>query len=255
MEKVDIVYFSGSGTTREIARQLAEELAGAVAEHDLVRNPPQEDCAFGSDEAVVFALPVYGGRLPGVCVDMLRKFHGAGTRAVAVVVYGNRAFDDALLELSDVLDEQGFVTVAAAAFVAQHSLFPKVAAGRPDASDRGKISEFARRCEDALTAGEARRVEVPGNRPYVQAGAVSLQPSGNARCNGCDTCARLCPTGAIDAADPRKTDKSRCIACTACIAACPQGARGFHTPIVYPLVGAVFAAGVKERREPEFFLA
>lgn len=255
MQNVHTVFFSGSGTTRRIASLVVEGMGCEATAHDLVLEPVHEAVEFGADDAVVFAFPVFGGRLPSVAVDMLESFHGTGTRAVAVVVYGNRAYDDALLELADTLEAQGFVPVAAAAFIAQHSLFPKAAAGRPDAADEEAIRAFGSACAERLAAPEAARVSVPGTTPYTQAGAVALHPSGSRACTGCGTCVRRCPVQAIDAADPRKTDGERCIACTACIAACPQGARGFRTPVLYPLMGAVFAASVKQRKEPETFLA
>ena len=255
MENVHAVYFSGSGTTRRVASLVVQGMGAEAVEHDLVLEPPREAVAFGADDVVVFAFPVFGGRLPSVAVDMLESFHGTGTRAVAVVVYGNRAYDDALLELADTLEERGFVPVAAAAFVAQHSLFPRVAAGRPDAADEEAALAFGRACAERIADPGAGRVAVPGDTPYRQAGAAGLHPSGSRACTGCGTCVRRCPVQAIDAADPRKTDGERCISCTACIAACPQGARGFHVPILYPLMGAVFAASVKQRREPETFLA
>lgn len=64
---------------------------------------------------------------------------------MAVVVYGNRDYEDALLELHDILSENGFVVVAAGAFVARHSIFPDVAAGRPDRDDLDRMAEFAER--------------------------------------------------------------------------------------------------------------
>lgn len=38
-----------------------------------------------------------------------------GTPAIAVCVYGNRDYDDALIELKDAIEANGFKTVAAAA--------------------------------------------------------------------------------------------------------------------------------------------
>ena len=253
IEKINLVYFSAAGTTKAVSIHLAESMGREINEYDLLRQPPRQPVAFESDAPALFAMPVYAGRIPAVCADALRQFRGRNTPTIAVVTYGNRDFDDALLELKNILSENGFVVVAAAAVVAQHSIFPHVAIGRPDASDKQKIAAFGQTCSEALNGfTDAAKISVKGNTPYCKPMAIPLQPAGNARCNTCGACVKVCPTKAIMAESPRKTDKSRCIACTACIAACPQNARGFRGPL-YAVAGKGFAAMTKTRKEPEFF--
>ena len=249
---MNYIYFSASGTTKEIISVFSKAIGGEAKAYDLLRRQPEEQVNFKKDDAAVFAFPVFGGRLPGICPGMLRKFRGNNTPAAAIVVYGNRAYDDALLELSDILREQGFVTVAAAAFIAQHSIFPAVASGRPDSEDRQKIISFASSAKEKLASAEP--VLVKGNRPYIKAGRVSLHPSGDKKCDSCGACVKVCPVKAINADNPKKTDARKCIACTACIAVCPRHSRAFHVPVVYPLVSKGFAKSNAERKEPEIFL-
>ena len=147
--KVTRIHFSPSGTTRKTAEALTDCLNLPVAGADLLQDPSSE-IHFGPDELAVFCLPVFAGRLPEVCLPLLRHFTGSHTPAIAVAVYGNRDFDDALLELSDLLRDRGFVLAGAAAVVSQHSIFPKVAAGRPDARDLDKIQAFGKSVLDKL---------------------------------------------------------------------------------------------------------
>jgi hypothetical protein len=67
-------------------------------------------------------VPVYGGRVPEVALERLRALKGNGGPAIAVVVYGNRAYEDALLELHTELTANGYKVIAAAAFIAEHSI-------------------------------------------------------------------------------------------------------------------------------------
>ena len=73
----------------------------------------------------------------------LKAINGGGAKTVAMTVYGNRDFEDALLELQDLLIEQNFRPVAAIAAVAQHSMMSSLAAHRPDEQDGAQLAEFA----------------------------------------------------------------------------------------------------------------
>ncbi len=189
-------YFSASGTTEDIVRSIAGNIGGGddavVVHHNLTgmraETAPEPD----RDDVVLFAAPVYGGRLPAMAAERFRRIRGAGQKCVAVVVYGNRDYEDALLELHDILSENGFVVVAAGAFVARHSIFPDVAAGRPDRDDLDRMAEFAERVRECLAAGTVLdAASVKGKRPYKQSGYVPLHPSADRKkCTGCGRCAR-----------------------------------------------------------------
>jgi ferredoxin len=198
------------------------------------------------------AVPVFVGRIPSACIELLKKLEGTNTPAIAVVVYGNREYEDALLELSDLLTEKSFIVVGAAAFVAQHSIFPKVAKGRPDANDTKQIQDFALKCLEKLN-GELTPVTVKGNKPYRTISALPIRPTGNSACTSCQSCVKICPTDAIDAANPKKADKRRCISCTACIHVCSVGARAFRG-LMYKIAGFIFSKKCSARKEPDIFI-
>ena len=258
--KVRQLYFSPTGTTRAVVETIADTLGNTGETLDLLRQPlkgeAEDEVLFAADDLLVAGMPVYAGRIPALCRPMLSRLKGNGTPAVAVAVYGNRDYDDALLELKNLLEENGFVVIGAGAFVAQHSIFPSVGRSRPDGDDRSAAADFARRCLGKLEDFDPRAhafLEVKGNFPYKQPGSVPLKPSGNWRCNRCGACPILCPAGAIAPETPRKTDKSRCISCAACIAVCPTGARAFRG-FLYRLAGRTFAKKCAARRESEVFV-
>ena len=246
------IYFSPGGTTARIAEELSSTLAENIQTIDLLKNAPTSPVRYDADGLVQVAMPVFVGRIPSICAELLKKLEGTNTPAIAVVVFGNREYEDALLELTDLLTERGFIVIGAAAFVAQHSIFPEVAKGRPDANDKRQIRDFAFKCLKKLN-GEVIPVTVKGSKPYRTISTLPIRPSGNYACTSCQACVKICPTAAIDSANPRKTDKRRCISCTACISACPVNARAFGG-LMYKIAGKIFAKKYSVRRKPEIFI-
>ena len=249
------VYFSPGGATRIIAVYFTACLAGGpVLSLDLLRRDAKTVHNFGPGDLLVVNMPVFAGRLPQVCPARLAELKGAGTPAVALVTYGNREYEDALLELCDILSAGGFKVIGAGAFIARHSIFPQVATDRPDGADKRKIAAFAAHCAGKLAAGGAALdlSRIKGDRPYRDIPPIPLKPSANEDCNACGICSEICPNQAINPATPRETDAGRCISCTACIYNCPQNARAFRGP-GYEQAAAAFLANFSSRREPEVF--
>lgn len=248
-------YFSASNTTERIVKAIAGNLGMGSAVHNLTSSGCNDVTPPAKEDIALFASPVYAGRIPAIVTDRFNRIKGNGQKCIAVVVYGNRDYDDALLELCDMLKINGFEVVAAAAFVAQHCIFPKVAHSRPDASDMDKIAEFCRLTRATLDNGQSLDINtVKGNRPYKKPAAIPLHPQvDNKRCVLCGKCARECPAGAISITDPHKTDTDRCIACSRCIVVCPDNARYFGG-LKYKTIAPLFKQKCSARREPEWFV-
>ena len=252
------VQFSPAGSTRLVAETFGQHGVAPVREHDLLRRPLTTDVLCAPDDLAVVALPVYSGRLPELCLASLAHFKGQGTLAVAVVVYGNRAYDDALLELCDLLNANGFTLLGAAAVVARHSIFPSIAADRPHAEDKRRLDAFMARCLDKANTRDPQKpfapLNIPGNRPYKDPKAPSVRPSVGTDCRQCGACTRICPTGALTIVGKTLVkNEALCIACTACLKACPSGAQGFHGEGYEPMC-QMFTTHFSGPREPEFFI-
>lgn len=234
------ITYSPTGGTKRVADQLTAPW-GDVTSIDLC--DPGKDCgqaAFTPADVCFAAVPSYGGRVPAAALGRLKQMAGGGARAVAVVAYGNRAYDDTLLELRDALLAAGFRCPAAVAAVAEHSILRQFASGRPDAQDRQELTGFAGRIQACLEGGGQTPVAVPGHAPYRAYAGLPIRPKAGRRCNGCGLCAAQCPVGAIHKADPRRVDKSLCTTCMRCVAVCPQKARRIH-----PLLLSAAALGLK----------
>ena len=249
------VYFSGTGTTEKVATTIAKTMAQELnAEYKAFSfNLPkarEDELSFTPEDLVVLGTPVYAGRVPNLLLPYLKeKVKGNVTLAVPVVLYGNRNFDDGLMELRNVMAENGFVPVAGGAFVGEHSFSKILGAGRPDQQDMALALELAQKAAEkvrGLEAVPAQPVAVAGCdpiRPYYTPRDRNGEPikdflkakpvTDPAKCVKCGLCARLCPMGSID---PNNVSNvvGKCIKCCACVKKCPMGAKYFdHEGYLY----------------------
>lgn len=246
IEKVNIVFFSATGTTVKIVSAVGSGL-GINNSHtiDLITSG-QDSIVIPNDEIVIFGVPVFSGRVPEVARRAIEKISGNNTPAIVVCVYGNREFDDALLELKEVVEKGGFNVISAGAFIAQHSIFPAVAHGRPDENDLKLAREFGVKSIQNI---ENRSLVVKGNNPYREPKSIPLTPKTDSSCNSCKLCAKQCPVQAIDMNNPKKIDKSRCISCAHCISICPKHSKKFGG-LIYWLASKKFTKNFSQRKEP-----
>lgn len=245
MKTVHAVYFSPTGTTRTVvlltAQVISKDLDLPSAVHDFTTPPGRKGVlSFGPEDLVIIGLPVYAGRLPNLLLPYLNTLQGGGATAIPLVLFGNRAYDDGLLELGLLLEKQGFHLLAAAAFVGEHAFSDLLGAGRPDRRDLRAIRRFAADAAEKIKGGAPRRSiwallgEEPRDlKPYYtprdRAGhpinILKVKPQLDpAKCIDCGRCVTLCPMGSIDPEDVSRIP-GVCIKCGACIKGCPAGAR------------------------------
>lgn len=248
-QKVNLAYFSATGTTAKIVSAIASGLDVIEKQTFNLSALTEEITTIPNDELIIFGVPVFSGRVPEVARKGLEMMKGNNTPAIIVCVYGNREFDDALIELKDIVEKNGFYLLSAGAFVAQHSIFPKVAYGRPDISDLNQAKEFGRNSIKAIsTETQNNPLEVTGNRPYRAVKSIPLTPTTDNRCNSCGLCSKQCPTQAIDKTNPKKILTSRCISCAHCISICPNHSKKFGG-LLYWIASKKFTKDNAKRKE------
>ncbi|WP_289858835.1 4Fe-4S binding protein [uncultured Muribaculum sp.] len=255
-----LIVFSPTGTSRKIGESIVRGIGGEVATVDLTYAPAPA-LNISKEDLAVFVAPVYGGRLPVLAKQRMAGITSSGAKAVGVCVYGNRAFEKALVELDNIFEQAGFIPIACGAFIGEHSYCTKanpIAPGRPDNNDLLQAELFGKAIKKKWNAGiiDACNMKAVSDLPmtmsaklrfiagvlkikFVKSKQRNVPETDLGRCIHCGLCVRICPAGAISKENECDTDADKCIRCCACVKMCRQGAKTFNTPFA-PLLSRNF---------------
>ena len=231
--KLKVIYFSAMGTTLRVATEIAKGIGEEVEFIDLtVPQNRLDDLEFSPKDIVLFAFPVYAGRVVRIPRYFFKKIKGNQANAVSIVTYGNRAYDDALLELCMLVENSGFNHIAAGAFICEHAFDIGLATGRPDKDDCIAAEVFGKEIKRRINNGQCDKTivaNIPGEYPFKTQFRHDfggpLVPTTSETCITCGKCAIDCPAEAISFSNPKETNTKKCITCFRCINHCPSDAR------------------------------
>lgn len=274
--KIKVCYFSPTGTTLEVSSILAESLSKkleAEVEYCSYTLPHERDAfpCFDDDDILLWATPVYAGRIPNKTLDYVGaalQASKSGTRvlpAIALVTFGNRAYDNALAELSALMQDAGMNVVGAAAVVTRHCFSETLGAGRPNRDDIEDLERFAIQIVEKIKKNQHTPLKVPGEahpeKYYTPlktnntpAGFLKAKPSCNVElCTHCGSCKDICPMGSISFEDNIPHFEGICIKCQACRLKCPAKAISF-TDADYHSHVAMIESKFGGPKKTEFFV-
>ena len=271
IKKIYAVYFSPTGNTDKLIHVLADELAMKLEipleYSDITKFAAREQVfSFIEGDLVIVGSPTYAGKLPNKILPWFQEnLSGNGALAVSVVTFGNRSYDNSMAELAATLEQNGFHTVAAAAFVGRHAFTDLLADGRPDWDDKKEARTFAKQIADKVKAlmDIPAPMQVPGDAaaPYYVPKGTDGQPAkflkakpqtDLSKCHNCGACARVCPMGAIDPKNVANVPGT-CIKCHACVRRCTRHAKYFDDPAFLSHV-AMLEQNFQEPKKNEIYL-
>ena len=256
------IYFSATGTSKKVALAISQSIATEFVVEDITFQSLQ-NTTYATNDLLCVAVPVYGGGVAPVALKRLEAIRGNNTPAVVVVVYGNRNFERAAVQMSDFLAERGFITIAVAAFVGEHSYSTEqypIAVGRPAEGDINDAKHFGQLVKEKLATGiesvDVSALQCPDSgeenvKAFVEfvkgyqaeqaKNPIKLLPiTDEDRCVMCGVCVDVCPMEAIDRENVSVVDSTLCIKCCACVKECPKEAKTLNSPFA-PMLSKYFS--------------
>lgn len=271
-----LIYFSPTHTSKQVAEAIVHGTGIKNIVSVNMTLQAVEETVIPSSALVIIVVPVYGGHVAPLAMERLESIRGLDTPAVLVVVYGNRAYEKALMELDAFSVPHGLKVIAGATFIGEHSYSTDkcpIADGRPDESDLMFAEEFGRRIgekiqnaidSDVLYPVDVRAIRRP-SQPFFPLfrfirKALKLRKSGipiprtpwvedESLCTHCGICAANCPVNAIRKGDELHTETDKCIKCCACVKMCKTKARIYDHPFA-----AILSECFKTQKLPQTIL-
>lgn len=247
-DKITGIYFSATDNTKKCVSAMVDCFEKEKVLIDITQNKEYERVDFCQSDFVIFGAPVYAGRLPYAARQRFQSFFGHNTKCVIIVSYGNRDYDDALIELKDLAEQQGFIVIGGAALVCKHT-YGEIQTTRPDENDILEMKDFI---SQALNKSDVNDLKIKGNRPYkdgIEKG--HFRPITSDECIKCGLCVKKCPFKAID--KDCKSISDKCMSCLRCVKICPKKAKSVNYK-EYNDFAKMFSEKLSKRRENEYFL-
>lgn len=236
-----IYYFSGTGNSLRAAVRIAEGIGGAEI---ISVRCGAEDIPGGRADVIGFVCPAYEWDIPGTMKKFVERLTVAPNAYIFMIVthvaIHGRAFEtmEELLSRKGARLDYGFALRCVASQCTAYAPFPPEKLMIPRMEKR--LSMIAREISERKTRAYpkmgwlTRKLYPRLMTPYME--VEKEYDKGfytDARCVGCQVCAKVCPTENITFQNGRPVWNHRCHGCMACVAYCPTKAIQFKTPEAY----------------------
>lgn len=236
--RTKLFYFSGTGNSLKVARNLAGELGGAEVIPVSMAIGGEADI---DAECIGLVFPVYAWGLPLIVAEFCRKFVVRQSAYIfAVATYGGFPAG-ALVQLKKLLKQKG-LKLAAGFGVLMPGNYTPLYGAIPEDKQQEMFTEEKKRVQEIV---EMVKIKKQGE---IKSGnfLVNLILSGliyrlflfrvhggdrffrvNDKCDGCGICQKICPVVNIEMRSGKPAWQHKCEQCMACLQWCPQEAIQF----------------------------
>lgn len=269
------LFISPTKNTKKVTRAIATGIASVLSEDDFFsidltpKDARRTVYDFGPEDIVIIGVPTYAGRIPNKLMPYIKdSIYGDNTKAISVVTYGNRAYDNSLKELYYLMNDGGFLVTAACSAPCEHAFTDKLATNRPTQNDIDELKNFGKKIGKKIADNQSSILtdaDIPGQKLdemkyYIPkkeyntaANFLKAMPITDPRsCINCGNCRTICPMDCYK--NSPTAPEGVCIKCYGCIKACPTNAK--------TITDADFQSHVKylennfstQKHEIEFFI-
>ena len=235
-----IFYFSGTGNTQWVARQLAEATDEKLCYIPDELRKGKLSYTMATGERLGFCFPTHGWQPPRIVREFIRRAHfEAATYVYAVTTCGDN-MGHAMRILNKELANKGLQAQSVFAVLMPESnvCFPFLHLDTKE-REREKIAQARERVAhiSELVVNRQRGVEelirgaIPYTYTYVIGGYYNKHLISDSKlwvdtdaCTRCGLCERLCPVDDIKGTPPEWLHNGRCTNCLACYHHCPAHA-------------------------------
>ena len=228
-----VLYFSGTGNSRYVAKKIAETSGDELV--SIGQKIKSGDFSeIRSEKPLVFVGPVYAGRLPRVMEDYIRKTKFSGTQRAYFVVTCAQTPWVTVQYVEKMCSEKGFAllgfnsVVMPQGYLAGGGTQPKEVNDKILKAAEPKIISIAETIRDKQMLpkeqpGKAMMSKVLNPIMY----SIMISAKGfrvTDKCTGCRKCVQRCPLNNIKLTNGKPVWGDQCTHCMACIAGCPNEA-------------------------------